>query len=152
MKTIVLAVVLALGNAACSSGPKQTTTPDPVPGGGSSAGPVQDTRTPLEKRRDAACDVVAKRATACAVEDAKADLAAGKVKKEQFDQDTKAAVVAKNAEKYADDCKAHKDYSSRQVRVLEKCPQYETECAPFLACLDHVKPDKTAPAPAGSPR
>src|SRR2546427_448000 len=81
-------------------------------------GVVQDTRTALEKRRDAACEVVAKRSTACAVEDAKADLAAGKVTQQQFDKDTAKAVVAKNADKYADTCKAHKDYSSRQVRVL----------------------------------
>ncbi len=121
---------------ACGSKqPPAQTTPDPEP-----KGVVQDTRTPLEKRLDAACDVVGKRVSACAVEDAKADLAAGKVKKEQFDKDTAPAVVAKNAEKYADTCKAHKDYSSRQVRVLEKCPQYESECAPFLKCLDNVQP------------
>jgi hypothetical protein len=102
--------------------------------------PVRDTRTPLEKRRDAACDVAAQRVTACAVEDARHDLAAGKVTKEQFALDTKTEVVAKNAEKYAKDCKAHQDYSSRQVRVLEKCPQYETVCEPFLKCLENVQP------------
>ncbi len=134
MKRLVLLLVVACG----SKQPAQTTPdPDPKP-----AGVVQDTRTPLEKRRDAACDVVAKRVTACAVEDAKADLAAGKVTKEQFDKDTASAVVAKNADKYAESCKAHRDYSSRQVRVLEKCPEYETECAPFLKCLENVQPQK----------
>lgn len=133
--------------AACSSKPQPTTTPEPTPGSG--GGVVQDTRTPLEKRRDAACELVAKRVTACAVEDTKADLAAGKIKQEQFDKDTKPAVLEKNTEKYADDCKAHKDYSSRQVRVLEKCPEYETECAPFLKCLDNVKPGSKDKVQAG---
>ncbi|MGE5185036.1 MAG: hypothetical protein ACM31C_23365 [Acidobacteriota bacterium] len=133
MKWLWLVLVVACG----SKQPAQT-TPDPEP----TPGVVQDTRTPLEKRRDAACDVVAKRVTACAVDDAKADLAAGKVTKQQFDKDTASAVVAKNAEKYADACKAHRDYSSRQIRVLEKCPQYETECGPLLKCLENLQPQK----------
>lgn len=135
MKRLLLVWLIACG----SKPAQQTTPPDPEP---KPAGPVQDTRTQLEKRRDAACDVVAKRVTACAVEDAKADLAAGKVTKEQFDKDTASGVVAKNAEKYAESCKAHRDYSSRQVRVLEKCPEYESECGPFLKCLENVQPKK----------
>ena len=138
-----LALVLA---AACSSKPQPATTPDPAPGSG---GVVQDTRTPLEKRRDAACEIVAKRNTECALADTKADFAAGKIKKEQFEKDTKPAVLEKNTEKYADDCKAHKDYSSRQIRVLEKCPEYETECEPLLKCLDNVKPGSKDKVPAG---
>ena len=67
---------------------------------------------------------------------------AGKTKQEQFDQDTKPAIVAKLAAKYAGDCKAHKEYSSRQIRVLEKCPQYETECGPLMECLHNVQPPK----------
>ena len=102
--------------------------------------PLKDTRTTIEQRRDKACEVVAKRVTQCAVDDAKKDLAAGKVKKEQFDKDTAPEVVAKNAEQYADKCKAKNDYSSRQIRVLEKCPEYETECEPFLKCLENLAP------------
>jgi hypothetical protein len=134
--------ILSLGFMLVACGGKQPaqTTPDPDPTPPAST--VKDTRTALEKRRDAACEIVAKRATACAVEDAKADLAAGKVTQQQFDKDTAREVVAKNAEKYADTCKAHKDYSSRQVRVLEKCPEYETECAPLLKCLENVQPQK----------
>jgi len=98
------------------------------------------TETPLEKRRDTACEVAAKRVTACAVEDSKRDLAAGKVTKEQFDKDTSSQIVAKNVDEYASKCKAHTDYSSRQVRVLEKCPDYESECEPFLKCLDNIQP------------
>jgi hypothetical protein len=130
--------MLVLCLVACASKPPPPPAdPDPKP-------PVaaKDTRTELEKRRDAACETVSKRVTACAVDDAKADFAAGKVKKEQFDKDTAPEIVKKNAEKYADDCKAHKDYSSRQIRVLEKCPEYESECGPLLACLQNVQPQK----------
>ena len=135
MKWLALAFV-----AACGSKSPPPKDPDPVPPGPTS--PVKDTRTELEKRRDAACDVVAKRNTECAVKEAKANVAAGKVKQEQFDKDTKPEILAKNTAVYADKCKAKKDYSSRQIRVLEKCPQYETECEPFLRCLDNVQPEK----------
>jgi hypothetical protein len=136
-------VLLVLALAACGGKTPPAKDPDPVPGGGGGGGgPVKDTRTELEKRRDAACDNVGKLSASCAVEDAKKDLAAGKTKKDQFDLDTKPEVVAKLAVKYADECKSHKDYSSRQVRVLEKCPQYETECGPLMECLHNVQPPK----------
>ena len=124
-----LALVLI---AACGG----TQQPPPAASGAA----VTDTRTPLERRRDAACDIVAQRVTQCAVEDARRDLAAGKVTQEQFDKDTARAVVAKNAEVFADKCKAKRDYSSRQIRVLEKCPVYETECGPLLHCLENLAP------------
>ena len=129
MKRLVLVLLVA-----CGSNQPPPAKPEPAPE------PVKDTRTALEKRRDAACEVVGKRVTACAVEDAKRDLAAGKVSKEQFSKDTAPEVIAKNAEVYSDKCKAHRDYSSRQVRVLEKCPQYETECEPLLKCLENLQP------------
>jgi hypothetical protein len=121
--------VIACGHA--SPPPPHNDQPQPA---------VKDTRTPLEQRRDKACEIVAKRVTQCAVDDAKKDLAAGKVTQANFDKDTAPAVVAKNAEKYAEKCKAKDDYSSRQIRVLEKCPEYETECEPFLKCLENLTP------------
>jgi hypothetical protein len=124
-------------------GGKQQPSPhdrDPEPAGSAAQPAIQDTRTPLEKRRDAACDVVGKRSAACAVEDTRRDFAAGKVSRDQLALDTKPEVVAKLSGEYADKCKAHQDYSSRQIRVLEKCPQYETECEPFLKCLENVQP------------
>ncbi|HSN25994.1 MAG TPA: hypothetical protein VLT45_06900 [Kofleriaceae bacterium] len=122
--------------AACSS------TPAPAPQQPASppAGVVQDTRTPLEKRRDAACDAVGKRVAACAVEDSKKQLAAGKITQDSYNKATEPVVVAKDAEVYSDKCKAKRDYSSRQIRVLEMCPKYESECEPFLACLQNLQP------------
>ena len=133
--SLVLAVALVAALAAC--GGRQGAAPD-QPEAVEALPP--DPRTPLEKRRDAACELVAKRVSACAVEDAKRDLAAGKVTKAQFDKDTAPMVVEKNAEQYADKCKAKRDYSSRQIRVLEKCPQYETACEPLLECLENLAP------------
>jgi len=132
MRIVLLMFVIACGGKQ----PPPKTDPDPNPG------VVKDTRSDLEKRRDAACDNVAKLNTKCSLEEAKANFAAGKVKKEQFDQDTKPAILAKNTATYAEQCKAHKDYSSRQIRVLEKCPQYETECGPLMECLANVQPKK----------
>lgn len=128
MKKVVVLFVIACG-------PKQPTTPV-----NHDTGPVKDTRTELERRRDAACETLGPRITQCAVDDAKADYAAGKTSKEQFEKDTASGVVNKNTEKYVDECQHH-DYSSRQVRVLEVCQKAESECEPLLSCLDNLKPE-----------
>ena len=133
MKGLVFVVL-----AACASkpAPAPQNPPPPAP----SAGVVQDTRTDLEKRRDAACEIVGKRTADCAVKDSDALFAAGKIKKAEHDAAIDPRVVAKDAEVYADKCKAKRDYSSRQIRVLEKCPEYEQECAPFFQCLQNLQP------------
>ena len=102
-----------------------------------------DTRSPLEKRRDIACEQLGPRLTACAVEDARGDLAAGKIGKTQFDRDTAPEVQHKNTEEFLKACKSAA-YSSRQVRVLEVCFHEEARCAPLLDCLGHLD-DKPAP-------
>ena len=129
-----LVVVLAL--VAC--GPKKTATPV-ANGGSSDTPPVKDSRTEIERRRDAACETLAPRITKCAVDDAKKDLAAGKIKKDQFDKDTAPEIQQKNTEKYASECRAAQ-YSSRQIRVLEVCQKEESECEPMLSCLENLKP------------
>jgi hypothetical protein len=96
-----------------------------------------DTRTPIEQRRDAACERLGPKITACAVADARADLAAGKVDQRQFARDTAPEVQQRNTEEFARSCKKAQ-YSSRQVRVLEVCLHEETECAPLLDCLGHL--------------
>jgi hypothetical protein len=106
-------------------------------GSGSGEPAVHDTRTAIEKRRDAACEQLGARNTTCAVADAKRDLDAGKVTKQQFDQDTSPQVRAKLTEKFVEKCeKQH--LNSYQVRVYEVCMHEEAECDPLLACLQHV--------------
>lgn len=133
MKRLALVFVLL---AACG-GKQTTTTTDPEP----KLAPPLDPRTPLEKRRDAACETLGPELTQCALAEAKADLAAGKVKQEQFDQDTKTEVLHKNTDEFIKQCE--QPMSSRQVRVLEVCQQQETQCDPLAACLDHLN-DKPA--------
>src|SRR6185503_1695424 len=74
MKTLLLLAVLV----AC--GHKQ---PASVSNEGSGAGSAvtapPDNRTAIEKRRDGACDTLGPKITSCAVEDAKKELAAGKI-------------------------------------------------------------------------
>jgi hypothetical protein len=131
MKNLI--VVLAI--AACRH--KQ---PAPVSNQGSAEDPpgvVTDTRTELEKRRDGACETLGPKITACAVEDAKRGLAAGRVKQKDFDATTAPEVQRKNTEEFIEQCRKN-PFSSRQVRVLEVCQQEESQCEPLLACLDNL--------------
>lgn len=131
MKNLLFVIVLI------GCGSKQST---PVSNGGGSAdnvGPARDTRSELERRRDAACETLGPRITTCAIEDAKKDLAAGKTSKQQFDQDTAPAVRDKNTSEFIKQCQAA-HYSSRQVRVLEVCPKEESQCEPLLSCLENL--------------
>jgi hypothetical protein len=124
-RAAILACVLACGGGAPQ--PAEPATPSAAP----------DPRTPIERRRDAACDQLGPKITACAVEDAKADLAAGKIARADFDRDTAPDVRAKNSAKFVAECKSH-PYSSRQVRVLEVCFHEEPQCGPLLDCLGHL--------------
>jgi hypothetical protein len=135
MKNLIFLIALA----ACGN---KSSTPIANAGSGSSEeppGPVTDSRTEIEKRRDSACDILGPRITACAVEDAKAQLAAGKVKQKDYDANTSQEVQRKNTEEFIKACKNPKSpYSSRQIRVLEVCPREETQCDPMLACLENL--------------
>ena len=125
--------VIALALAAC--GGSQTPPPS---NDGTPPPPAHDTRTPFEQRRDAACRQLAPRLTQCAAQDAKADLDAGKVTPQQYQQDTAQQVLAKNTQDFIDKCTSWRDMSSRQLRVLEVCFQQESECGPLRACLDNL--------------
>ena len=136
MKHLLFVVVLA----ACGT---KSNTPVSNAGSGSGAeeppGPVTDSRSEIERRRDVACDALGPRITACAVADAKAQYAAGKVKQKDFEATTSQDVQRKNTEEFIKACKNPKAaYSSRQVRVLEVCPREETECEPLLSCLENL--------------
>jgi hypothetical protein len=129
--------------------------PQPPPAGDDHAAqahgqpaPVAYMGTPIEQRRDVACDQLAPKLTACAVEDAKANLAAGKIERSQFDRDTATGVQQKNTDEFEKVCKA-KPYSSRQVRVLEVCFHAETQCGPLLDCLGHLS-DRAVPTDRGA--
>lgn len=125
-----LALLLALAACGGKAPPPSDPTPAPAP---------KDTRTPIEQRRDAACERLGPKLTQCAAEDAKADLDAGKTSAEQYKQDTAPAVLAKNTEVFEQQCKASQ-MSSRQVRVLEVCFREETACDPLRKCLENLKP------------
>ena len=130
MKSLVLIGVLA----AC--GGKQ-----PANGSGTGsdehAGVVADTRTPFEKRLAAACDALGPRLTQCAVDDSKAELAAGRITQKQFDELTSAQQRAALDKDWDTKC-YRPDRSSRQVRVLEVCHAQEIECEPLLDCLANL--------------
>lgn len=125
--------LVAIGLAACGGG-----------GGGGAqepaVAPPADPRTPLERRRDAACEQIQPRLTACAVEDARATLSADQLATLKPDE-----LRAAHRSEFLDQCRGSA-MSSRQVRVLEVCFREETACGPLAACLVHLAP-KSAPAP-----
>jgi hypothetical protein len=120
--------VVVLGCAAPPAAEPARPQPAPAPA---------DTRTAIERRRDAACDQLGPKLTTCAVEDARANLAAGKIDQAQLDRDTAPAIQRKNTDEFERACKATA-YSSRQVRVLEVCFHEEPACASLLDCLGHL--------------
>jgi hypothetical protein len=123
---VVAIAALGCGGAAPAAEPTTPTAP-----------PAADTRTAIERRRDAACDQLGPKLTSCAVEDARANLAAGKIDQAQLERDTAPAIQRRNTEEFATACKGT-TYSSRQLRVLEVCFRDEPACAPLLDCLGHL--------------
>jgi len=112
-------------------------TPPPTIGGiDDPPGPVKDTRTELEKRRDVACEDAGKKLTSCALDDAKAELAAGRLAQKEFELSTAPDVLSKHTAEFVKKCRV--PMSSRQVRVLEVCFKEEAECGPFSDCLTHL--------------
>lgn len=136
-----LGLGLCLGLAACGGGQPATTTPSNATGSAADPpGVVRDTRTPIQRRRDEACEKLGPRLARCAVEDSRAQLLAGKITKQQHEEATKPDVQRALAEDWRKKCR--EGYmSSRQVRVLEVCYREETECAPLEACLENLKSD-----------
>ena len=124
-----LAIALPLVGA-CSSPAKFSPTETAV------VEPPKDTRTEIEKRRDAACDQVGDRITQCQLDDAKAQLAAGEVNQKDFDDATTPAALKQFKDAWLKKCQV--PMNSYQVRVLEVCHKEETQCGPFYNCLDHL--------------
>jgi hypothetical protein len=125
--------------AACG-GPQQ---PPPGNAGGSDQPAFHDSRKPIEQRRDAACEKLGARTTACAVADARHTLSVGvdatgkPYTKAMFDRDTAQEVQAKHTQVFSDKCKKQ-HLNSYQVRVYEVCMHEESECDPLLQCLQHI--------------
>ena len=131
-------------------GPQQ---PPPPPQSDGSATPppaFHDSRTPIEQRRDAACEKLGPRMTACAVEDARKSLVSGfdpsgkAYTKAMFDSDTAEQVRAKNTSAFIDKCK-QQHLNSYQIRVYEVCMREESACDALLACLQHVHDPAAGP-------
>lgn len=130
MRSLVFIVLIACGGKQTPSSDTTTGSNDDPPG------VVQDTRSAIEKRRDAGCEKLRPRLVQCAVDDARANLEAGKIDKKQFDADTAPAIQKKLGEKWMESCRVQ--MSSRQVRVLEVCDHEESQCGPLLDCLEHL--------------
>ena len=136
MRSFKSSAVVSLGLLLGACGAKQTPKGGDGSGSAEPVGVAKDTRTEIEKRRDISCDQLAPKLTQCALEDAKAALAAGKVSKAEFDKDTTPEILHKNTEEANKACKV--PMSSRQVRVLEVCLKEETQCGPLQDCLGHL--------------
>jgi hypothetical protein len=132
MRSLVLIGVLA----ACG-GKQQTTGGGTGTGSDEHPGVVADTRTPFEKRLAAACDALGPRLTQCAVDDSKAELAAGRITQSQYADLTSPPMRAALDKDWETKC-YRTDRSSRQVRVLEVCHAEETACEPLLDCLENL--------------
>lgn len=131
MKRLACALWMTAAVAACGSPPPPKSAETPTSS-------VRDTRTELEKRRDDACEQLAPRLVACAVEDSRAQLAAGAITQQVFDLATKEDGQRALAADWRKRCRGGY-MSSRQVRVLEVCHREETACAPLEACLENLK-------------
>ncbi len=128
MKQLIFVMLVACGGG-------QHAPANPPPGDGS-AGVVKDTRSPIEKRRDAACEALAPKLTQCALEDARKTVPPDEFKKKKLDEP---ALLAKHKQEFLDKCMGSQ-MSSRQVRVLEVCFKEETECDPLAQCLSNLAP------------
>jgi hypothetical protein len=125
---LVIALVAACGGKPAPSGPGS---------GSQTTGVVKDTRTEIERRRDAACESLAGKLFQCGVEDSDAELAAGRISKKEHDLAVDGESKKAFHKKWMEECRV--EMSSRQVRVLEVCYREETTCGPLLDCLGHLQ-------------
>ena len=111
IRTVLLAsIALALCACAKKSPPADDTLPDDLhPGSGSGGAIANQGGTELERRRDAACEALGPRMTACAIADARATMTAEELAKLDIEQ-----VATIHTREFVKDCKSHA-MSSRQV-------------------------------------
>lgn len=125
-----LACVLILG---CGGGQHVK----PGPGSGDPVPVYKDSRSPIEKRRDLACEAIQPTLTQCAVADAKATMSPKELADLKPDE-----LVAKHKAEFLKQCESS-SMSSRQVRVLEVCNKEESACDPLAECLKNLEPQKS---------
>jgi hypothetical protein len=137
MRNLLALVVIVTAIAACGGKSKPTAQPDDdltiKPSGSGAATPG----TEFERRHHAACEQVGAKVSACAVEDTRNDKEHPPTADELAQLDQTAAI---DKREYIKKCDAA-EMSSRQIRVMEVCSKEETACDPFLACLDHMRPE-----------
>ena len=121
--------IVAVLCVACGGGPKKDTDPDP------GLQPPPQQQTEIEKRQDAACRAVGAKLKQCALDD---DARMTPAEREKSDAAHTAPILERE---YIKAC-TERYLSSRQIRVREVCLREETECAPFLSCLDNANPEK----------
>jgi hypothetical protein len=138
IRTMLVAMVLAL--AACGGKTKPAAAPPPADDDLTiKPHPIDDGKpeTEYERRLRAACEDVGAKVSACAVEDTRNDKQHPPTADELAQLDQTAAI---DKREYIKKCVAA-EMSSRQIRVMEVCAKEEAACEPFLACLDHMKPE-----------
>lgn len=144
IRTVLIATLAAAALAACSkkAAPAEDTLPDdlhPPAGAGSGSALSNQGGTEIERRRDAACEALGPRMTACAIADARATMTAEELARLDVEQ-----VATIHTREFVKDCKAH-PMSSRQVRVYEVCMREESACEPLIACLENANPTAAEP-------
>lgn len=127
MKNLAFVILLA----ACGS--KQSSPVTNSGSGGGDVGNFKDTRTELEKRRDAACEQLQPTLTDCAIADAKKSMSPAEYAKLKPEE-----LRGAHKKKFLEECEV--EMSSRQVRVLEVCYREEKECDPLAECLANLQP------------
>ncbi len=132
-------LVCAVAMIGCGTKPAAKTGPD------NHSTATTETRTELEIRRDASCEALGPRLTACAVAEARRTMTAEELAKLDLE---KTAPV--HSEEFTTECK-RQQLSSRQVRVYEVCLVEETECDPLVTCLDNVAPTAAERGAAPTP-
>ncbi len=138
IRTALLALVLA----ACGGKTPAPAEPDDTLTEHGASGVHADTA--IHRRRDAACEALAPRMTACAVEDARATMTPAEL--EALDLEATAKV---HQREFVKQCTAD-ELSSRQVRVYEVCTAEAPDCAALDACLKNAEPGAgEADAPTG---
>jgi len=133
---LMLVSLLLAGACAKQAAPADDTLPDDLsPRTDESATP--EPATELDARRDAACETLGPRMTACAIEDARATMSADELAK--LDVEHTAPI---HTREFVRSCQTQA-LSSRQVRVYEVCLREETACDALIKCLDNANPTAT---------